>query len=83
MGNLSVLTIRLLRSCIGLDCQWTALKPGTEFWCEEETKTELRKMFRVDGDEAADDYDDSVVPDGIQAMYDKPVTMSALGGMIW
>ncbi|KAM0787401.1 hypothetical protein ACM66B_003486 [Microbotryomycetes sp. NB124-2] len=85
-GNLSVSTLRLLRNCLSIDCQWTALKPGTEFLREEDTKAELRKMFRPqDGGDAMDtgDDQDANVPQVIRDMYNEPVCMSALGGMIW
>lgn len=85
-GNLSVATLRLLRSCLSIDCQWTALKEGTEFLRSEETKVELRKLFKgAKGDEGEMEVDDEeeVVPEKIRSMYDKPVAMSALGGMIW
>ncbi|ORY88074.1 muts domain V-domain-containing protein [Leucosporidium creatinivorum] len=95
-GNLSVSTLRLVRSCVGVDCQWTALKGGTEFLRSEDTRGELRKLFkgRKEGggeeegegegmeDESEGD-EDACVPENIRAMYDKPVAMSALGGMIW
>lgn len=82
-GNLSVSTLRLLRSCLSIECQWTALKPGTEFLREEDTKAELRRLFRGERDMAVDEDEDSVVPNSIKIMYDKPIAMSALGGMIW
>ncbi|GEM07599.1 DNA mismatch repair protein MSH6 [Rhodotorula toruloides] len=92
-GNLSVSTLRLLRNCLGLECQWTALKEGKEFLNAEDAKGEVVKLFEeskkgagendnedmeVDGQD-----DESVVPESIRKMYDKPVAMSALGGMIW
>lgn len=77
---MSVSTLRLLRSCLSVECQWTALKPGTEFLREDDTKAELRKLF---GKGADDNDEDSAVPANVRAMYDKPIAMSALGGMIW
>lgn len=85
-GNLSVSTLRLLRSCLSIDCQWTALKAGTEFLREEDTKVELRKLFAgtaPDSMQADEDDEDGLVPESIRVMYNKPVAMSALGGMIW
>ena len=83
-GNLSVSTLRMLRNTLSIDCQWTALKPGTQFLRAEDTVDELKKLFKpqdsvmeVDGD------DDAGIPDAIKKMYDKPVAMAALGGMIW
>ncbi|GAA5849819.1 hypothetical protein JCM8547_000574 [Rhodosporidiobolus lusitaniae] len=90
-GNLSVATLRLLRSCLGIECQWTALKEGREFLRPEDAREEVEKLFReskggegeemeVDG-EAGEGAE--VVPENIRKMFDKPVAMSALGGMIW
>ena len=42
-ANLSVSTLRMLRSSLSVDCQWTALKAGTEFLRPEDTKDEDRK----------------------------------------
>ena len=90
-GNLSVSTLRMLRNSLSIDCQWTALKAGTEFLRPEDTKDELRKLFQkkdgetddlvVEGEEA--EGKDARIPVNIREMYDKPVAMSALGGMIW
>lgn len=83
-GNLSVSTLRMLRNTLSIDCQWTALKPGTQFLRAEDTVDELKKLFKskdgemdVDGDEGAG------IPEAIKKMYDKPAAMAALGGMIW
>lgn len=84
----------MLRNSLSLDCQWTALKSGTEFLGPEDTKSELRKLFAgkeekdEDGEEMEvededEDVMDSRVPDNIKKMFDKPIAMSALGGMIW
>ncbi|KAK4705468.1 DNA mismatch repair protein MSH6, partial [Phenoliferia sp. Uapishka_3] len=87
-GNLSVSTLRLLRNSVGVDCQWTALKAGTEFLRGEETKRELRKLF-AGGDGEGMEVDeegqeeDKGVPENIRVMYEKEIAMSALGGMIW
>ncbi|GAA6023217.1 hypothetical protein JCM10207_004484 [Rhodosporidiobolus poonsookiae] len=95
-GNLSVATLRLLRSCVGLECQWTALKEGKEFLAPEHAQEEVETLFREqgkkkDGEEVGMEVDGEgaeaeggdVVPENIRKMYDKPVAMSALGGMIW
>ncbi|GAA5968892.1 hypothetical protein JCM11641_000769 [Rhodosporidiobolus odoratus] len=95
-GNLSVATLRLLRSCLGLECQWTALKEGKEFLREEEAREEVEKLFAVTGkgmkqgegegemeDDGQEEEQATAVPESIRKMYDKPVAMSALGGMIW
>ncbi|GAA5880636.1 hypothetical protein JCM3774_000560 [Rhodotorula dairenensis] len=95
-GNLSVSTLRLLRNCVGIDCQWTALKEGKEFLRAEDAKDEVIKLFKenraadeeaemdVDGAEGGENGgDDAVLPDNIRLMLDKPVAMSALGAMVW
>lgn len=81
-GNLSISTSRLLRNCLGIDCQWSALKEGKEFLRGEDAKDEVLKLFKAakKGEEASDD---DLVPEDIRKMYDKPLAMSALGGMIW
>ncbi len=93
-GNLSVSTLRLLRNCVGIDCQWTALKEGKEFLRAEDAKDEVIKLFKenkgnaeeeemaVDGEEG-EGAEDGLLPDNIRLMLDKPVAMSALGGMVW
>ena len=87
-GNLSAATVRLLRNTLSLDCQWTALKPEKEFLTADAARVEIRHMFAahdgggamdVDGDESAG----ATLPEAIRQVYDKPVAMSALGGMIW
>lgn len=81
---MSVSTLRLLRNCLGIDCQWTALKEGKEFLRSDDAREEVIKLFKAakkDGEEVVDE--DSLVPDDIRKMYDKPVAMSALGGMVW
>ncbi|GAA5982227.1 hypothetical protein JCM10908_004792 [Rhodotorula pacifica] len=95
-GNLSVSTLRLLRNCVGIDCQWTALKEGKEFLRAEDARDEVVKLFKenkqgkeADEEEMAVDReegeggDDALLPDNIRVMLDKPVAMSALGGMVW
>ncbi|GAA6021689.1 hypothetical protein JCM8202_004312 [Rhodotorula sphaerocarpa] len=96
-GNLSVSTLRLLRNCVGIDCQWTALKEGKEFLRAEDAKDEVVKLFKENGagaaeaavemdvDEAAEDCspEDAILPGNIRKMLDKPVAMSALGAMVW
>ncbi|KAM0755699.1 DNA mismatch repair protein Msh6 [Meredithblackwellia eburnea MCA 4105] len=94
-GNLSVSTLRTLRNSMSLECQWTAIKAGTEFLSEDETKQELRKYFSGKGRKGShDDEDedeemeedgneDARIPEKLKVLFDKPVTMSALGAMIW
>lgn len=91
---MSVSTLRLLRNCVGIDCQWTALKEGKEFLRAEDAKDEVIKLFKenkgdaeeeemaVEGEEG-EGAEDGLLPDNIRLMLDKPVAMSALGGMVW
>ncbi|KAI5476724.1 hypothetical protein MNV49_007314 [Pseudohyphozyma bogoriensis] len=91
-ANLSVSTLRLLRNCLSIDTQWTALKPGTEFLGGEETKNEVRKLFaKKKGEEEDEDEEmaeseeseEENIPESIRKMYGNEIAMSALGGMIW
>lgn len=91
-GNLTVATLRVLRSSVSLECQWTALKPGTEFLRPEDTKRELVKLFTPakkaddengDLDMHGDEATGPSIPEAITKMYDQDQAMSALGGMIW
>ncbi|GAA5904211.1 mismatch repair ATPase MSH6 [Sporobolomyces salmoneus] len=84
-SNLSVPTLRLLRNCLGIDCQWSALKEGKEFLRSDDAKEEVLKLFKAakkQDDQAAASEDD-LVPEDIRKMYDKPLAMSSLGGMVW
>jgi DNA mismatch repair protein MSH6 len=55
----------------------------------EDAREEVEKLFREakgkkGGEEDEEmDGEEQEVPENIKAMYDKPVAMSALGGMIW
>lgn len=83
-GNLSVTTLRMLRNILSIDCQWTALKPGTQFLRAEDTKEKLKELFGKGQENGMDiDGDNSAIPAAIVSMYDKPIAMEALGGMIW
>ncbi|GAA5966543.1 hypothetical protein JCM3765_000953 [Sporobolomyces pararoseus] len=83
-GNLSVPTLRLLRNCLGIDCQWTALKEGKEFLRGDDAKEEVLKLFKAANKDNAPEVDEELlVPEDIRKMYDRPVAMSALGGMVW
>ncbi|KDE02450.1 hypothetical protein MVLG_07000 [Microbotryum lychnidis-dioicae p1A1 Lamole] len=93
-GNLTVSTLRLLRSCLSIDTQWTALKAGTEFKRADDTRKSLVKLFKqakeanssnddIDVETTAAEEEVALVPESIRSMYDKPLAMSALGGMIW
>ncbi|GAA5943171.1 uncharacterized protein JCM15063_005224 [Sporobolomyces koalae] len=88
-GNLSVPSLRLLRNCLGIDCQWTALKEGKEYLRDADGKAEVINLFRSAKEGASDSSgpeslsEDQLVPESIRKMYDKPLAMSALGGMIW
>jgi DNA mismatch repair protein MSH6 len=84
-GNLSVATLRMLRNILSIDCQWTALKEGSQFLSAEGTRDNLKELFKPPDTGREDDEMDAEdrVPDAIKTMYDKPIAMEALGGMIW
>lgn len=89
-GNLSVSTLRVLRNALSIDCQWAALKAGTEFLRAEDTRLELQKLFTPkpahEDQEIEEEEEEAVearIPETIKNMYDKHVAMSALGGMLW
>jgi DNA mismatch repair protein MSH6 len=88
-GNLSGPTTRLLRAAGGLACQWTGLKPGTEFPAAEDALGQIRELFNgkdADGEDAEMDLDaegDERVPQQIKELYGSAETMSALGGMLY
>lgn len=81
----------MLRNALSVDCQWSALKTGTEFLEPDATKDELNKLFTpkpADEEEEMEvEYDEETIqariPETVRAMYDKPAAMSALGGMLW
>lgn len=73
----------MLRNTLSIDCQWTALKPGTQFLRAEDTVDELKKLFKPQDGMEVDGDDGAAIPEAIRKMYDKPVAMAALGGMIW
>lgn len=82
-GNLSVSTLRMLRNTLSIECTWTALKPGTQFLRPEDTVQELKKLFKKKGEAGMEvDGEEGDVPEAIVKMYDKPIAMTALGGMI-
>lgn len=82
-GNLSVSTLRMLRNTLSIECTWTALKPGTQFLRPEDTVQELKKLFKKKGGAGMEvDGEEGDVPEAIVKMYDKPIAMTALGGMI-
>lgn len=84
-GNLSVATLRMLRNILSIDCQWTALKEGVQFLSAESTRESLKDLFKApDEQENGMELDaEARIPDAIKMMYDKPIAMEALGGMIW
>jgi DNA mismatch repair protein MSH6 len=80
----------VLRNTISLDCQWTALKSGTEFLTPEDALSELRPLFvsesRGSGKEDAMqvDGDDACLPEAVRTMVSRDAheVLSALGAMI-
>lgn len=86
-GNLSQQTLRVLRNTVPHSCQWTVLKPSTEFLDEESTLRKLNVLFNPElADEdlrSVDPVDAELLPEAIASMLEKPQAMSALGGLLW
>jgi DNA mismatch repair protein MSH6 len=93
VGNLSPATLRVLRNTISLECQWTALKSGSEFLTPEDTLVQLRGVFasesRAGGSAMAmpvdDDNDgDACLPEAVRIMVSRQAheVLSALGAMV-
>lgn len=74
-GNLSVPTLRLLRTCVGPSCTWNNLQPGAEFKTAKEAIIGVQKIFSESGSET--------VPPTIARLFDNDEAMSAMGGMLW
>jgi hypothetical protein len=79
-GNISTQTLRILRGVLPTSTVWTALKPDTEFLSSEATLDLLREFFPPP-EEGGEDETDSI-PDVIRKESEKPLVMSALGGLI-
>lgn len=83
-GNLSVPTLRLLRSCVGPSCTWNNLQAGIEFLSAEDAKRGIEELFgNEDAAMEGDEQGNSQVPASIRNMYDNVEAMSAMGGMLW
>lgn len=88
-GNLGVITSRLLRNILPMNANWVSLKPGSEFYDEAKTRSELAAFFGNDGDDG-DDTDMTGegsaklgIPEAISSTLDKPLAIEALGGMMF
>ncbi|CAG8558122.1 14662_t:CDS:10 [Funneliformis caledonium] len=96
-GMLNKRSQRILKTCINCPI-WTGLIPEREFWDANATWDEIRfsRYFSNkqnltekddDDDETMEDgdngYDPEIWPEAIKAARNKPLMMSALGGLIW
>ncbi|KZT62465.1 DNA mismatch repair protein Msh6 [Calocera cornea HHB12733] len=85
--NLSIETVRLLKTVLPGSCLWTTLKPRLESWTYERTLEELAKLYPpADGDPDAvviEGRDLSGVPPAIRVVAGEVTATEALGGMIW
>lgn len=83
-GNLSVATVRLLKTILPSSCLWTSLR-DVEGFTYEQTFVELNKMFSGNEDVPMDE--DGVlnedVPVSIRDMAGSRSAMEALGAMAW
>ena len=91
-GNLSTITLRVMRSVLPQDCQWTPLKPETEFLSPEDALDAVKALLRTDKKAPTEDEEDDAemadqtavqLPAAIEQLKDNAQAMSALGGMVW
>lgn len=70
-----------------MNANWVSLKPGTEFYDETKTRSELAAFFGNGSDdtEMAEEEDLAKlgIPGAISSMLDKPLAIEALGGMMF
>ncbi|KAH8919876.1 hypothetical protein BT69DRAFT_1336919 [Atractiella rhizophila] len=86
-------TIRMLKSVLPDECQWTCLKPATEFLTAQDARRKLRQKLhkgrrkgRVEEDEMMDDGDEDGgddLPENVRNVLHQEHAMSAMGGMMW
>ncbi|GBC01838.1 hypothetical protein RclHR1_04350014 [Rhizophagus clarus] len=94
-GMLSKRSQRILKTCINCPI-WTGLIPEREFWDANATWDEIRfsryfsnkpKSSSDQDDESTEDSDNEYKPDtwpeAIKLSQNKPLMLSALGGLIW
>lgn len=70
-GELSAVTLRLLKNLAPSLCVWTALKPGSEFLASADCVAGLNEIY------------DGNVPDTISGFYESPEAMAALGALVY
>ena len=78
-SNLSVPTLRALRTILPSSCAWVPIK---SFGSPEETLQVLDEFFPVPSDAIDVDGDASRYPPAIQSAMDQPLVLSSLGGLI-
>ena len=95
-GNLSTSTLRVMKNVLDLRCQWTSLKPSSEFLEPDSALVAIKRLIRnqhakskkaaaadASDDEEMESEDDVKLPAAIESMKDDPQALSALGGMVW
>ncbi|CED82378.1 Mismatch repair ATPase MSH6 (MutS family) [Phaffia rhodozyma] len=78
-GNLSVSTLRTLRSIISSSCAWTAMKPQTDFTSAANTLDILSDFFALQS-EGSDKQ--AVLPEVIEKFREEPLAIESLGGLV-
>lgn len=81
-GNLSISTLRSLRSILPSSCVWTALKAKGEFLSRDKTLAALDEFFPAPEDGGVDGEAASSYPETIEANMDNELVMESLGGLI-
>lgn len=69
-----------------MNASWVSLKPGSEFYDEAKTRSELKAFFSDETEDTEMEGQDSTasgVPEAITSMLDKPLAIEALGGMMF
>ncbi|KAI0300141.1 muts domain V-domain-containing protein [Multifurca ochricompacta] len=81
-GNLSVSTVRLLKTILPGTCLWTSLR-DVEGFDYARTLNELKALYAADGEESTDDDDYAGIPTAIRDMLGCKCAIEALGSMMW
>lgn len=79
-GNLSVSTLRALRSILPTSCVWTSLNAKGEFLSADKTLAALGEFFPEMED--AEDAEGGGMPEAVRAEMGNELVMQALGGLI-
>jgi DNA mismatch repair protein MSH6 len=71
-----------------MNASWVSLKPGSEFYDEAKTRSELKAFFGDESDDTEMQGENAAaapsgIPEAITSMLDKPLAIEALGGMMF